>query len=84
LKIRRERGIELSLEGFRFADILRWKRGELMEKPWNGFYVAALNLPMDLNEDGILDVAFYQGTTSYTGSKRSNVCGCLGKNWYCC
>jgi hypothetical protein len=33
-----------------------------MEKPWNGFHVAALNVPMDLNEDGILDVAFYQGT----------------------
>ncbi|MET0243297.1 MAG: RagB/SusD family nutrient uptake outer membrane protein, partial [Flavitalea sp.] len=62
LEIRRERGIELSLEGFRFADILRWKRGELMEQTWNGFYVPALNTPMDLNEDGILDVAFYQGT----------------------
>lgn len=62
LEIRRERGIELSLEGLRFSDILRWKRGELMEKEWTGFYVPALNTPMDLNEDGILDVAFYQGT----------------------
>ncbi|MEJ7739628.1 MAG: RagB/SusD family nutrient uptake outer membrane protein [Chitinophagaceae bacterium] len=62
LEIRRERGIELCLEGLRFPDILRWKRGELMEKEWNGFYVPALNTPMDLNEDGILDVAFYQGT----------------------
>lgn len=62
LEIRRERGIELSLEGFRFSDILRWRRGELMERPWNGFHVPALNVPMDLNEDGILDVAFYQGT----------------------
>ena len=62
LEVRRERGIELSLEGLRFADILRWKRGELMEKEWNGFYVPALNTPMDLNEDGILDVAFYQVT----------------------
>ena len=62
LEVRRERGIELSLEGLRFPDILRWKRGELMEKEWNGFYVPALNTPMDLNEDGILDVAFYQGT----------------------
>jgi hypothetical protein len=62
LEIRRERGIELSLEGLRFADILRWKRGALMEQEWNGFYVPALNTPMDLNEDGILDVAFYQGT----------------------
>jgi len=62
LEIRRERGIELSLEGFRFADILRWRRGELMEKEWNGMYVPELNRPMDLNEDGILDVAFFQGT----------------------
>jgi hypothetical protein len=61
LEIRRERGIELSLEGFRFSDILRWKRGALMNQEWNGFYVPALNTPMDLNEDGILDVAFYQG-----------------------
>ncbi|RYY29565.1 MAG: RagB/SusD family nutrient uptake outer membrane protein [Chitinophagaceae bacterium] len=62
LEIRRERGIELSLEGFRFGDILRWKRGELMTQDWNGMYVPALNTPLDLNEDGILDVAFYQGT----------------------
>jgi hypothetical protein len=63
LEVRRERGIELCLEGFRFSDILRWKRGELMNQEWNGFYVAALNTAMDLNEDGIMDVAFYQGTT---------------------
>jgi hypothetical protein len=62
LEIRRERSIELCLEGSRFTDILRWKRGELMQMPWNGFYVPALNTPMDLNEDGVLDVAFYQGT----------------------
>jgi len=62
LEVRRERGIELCLEGFRFADILRWKRGELMNLEWNGFYVPELNKPMDLNEDGILDVAFFQGT----------------------
>jgi len=61
LEIRRERGIELSLEGLRFADVLRWKRGELMNQEWNGFYVPAINTPMDLNEDGIMDVNFYQG-----------------------
>lgn len=61
LEIRRERGIELSLEGLRYSDLLRWKRGGLMDQEWNGFYVPALNTPMDLNEDGILDVAFYQG-----------------------
>jgi hypothetical protein len=62
LEIRRERGIELSLEGLRFSDLLRWKRGELMQQEWNGFYVPSLNTPMDLNEDGTPDVAFYQGT----------------------
>ena len=62
LEVRRERGIELCLEGFRFADIIRWKRGELMHMEWNGFYVPELVTPMDLNEDGIPDVAFYQGT----------------------
>ena len=62
LEVRRERGIELSLEGFRFSDILRWKRGELMNQEWNGFYVPSLLTPMDLNEDGINDVVFYQGT----------------------
>ncbi len=62
LEVRRERGIELCLEGFRFDDVVRWRRGELMEQEWNGFYVPELVTPLDLNEDGIKDVAFYQGT----------------------
>ncbi|MBT1688803.1 RagB/SusD family nutrient uptake outer membrane protein [Dawidia soli] len=60
LEIRRERGIELALEGLRFYDLVRWKRGELLLRPWNGFYVPALDVPMDLNEDGVMDVCFYQ------------------------
>ncbi|MES2275421.1 MAG: RagB/SusD family nutrient uptake outer membrane protein [Bacteroidota bacterium] len=60
LEIRRERGIELVLEGFRFYDIVRWKLGPLMEQTWNGIYVPALNQAMDLNEDGVADVLFYQ------------------------
>lgn len=62
MEIRRERGIELSLEGFRFPDIIRWKHGELMQQVWNGFYVPALNTPLDLNEDGVNDVVFYQNS----------------------
>lgn len=62
LEIRRERGIELALEGFRFNDLARWNEGSLLTKTWDGFYVPALNEPMDLNGDGIPDVYFYQGT----------------------
>ena len=60
LEIRRERGIELCMEGFRFYDIVRWKRGQLMQMEWNGIYVPSLDIPLDLNSDGVLDVAFYK------------------------
>lgn len=59
LEVRRERGIELALEGFRFYDIIRWARGEVMELPWRGIYVPAANVDMDLNEDGEPDVHFF-------------------------
>jgi hypothetical protein len=59
LEIRRDRGIELCMEGLRFYDIVRWKRGELMEMEWNGIYVPALDTPLDLNQDGTMDVVYY-------------------------
>ncbi len=60
LEIRRERGIELVMEGFRFHDLIRWKKGELMKINWRGFYVPKIDVPMDLNEDGIDDVIFVE------------------------
>lgn len=61
LEVRRERSVELALEGFRFSDLLRWKHGELMMMRWTGIYVPALNVQMDLDHDGTTDVIFYKG-----------------------
>lgn len=58
LEIRRERGIELVLEGFRYDDLMRWKAGNLLEMQYVGMYVPALDVAYDLNEDGKEDVAF--------------------------
>ncbi len=37
---------------------MRWKKGELLTMEWNGIYVPAHDVPLDLNGDGVLDVAF--------------------------
>jgi starch-binding outer membrane protein, SusD/RagB family len=58
LEIRRERGIELCYEGLRYDDLLRWKKGDLVEMDWKGIYVPALNYPMDLDGNGTPDVSF--------------------------
>jgi hypothetical protein len=58
LEIRRERAIELCMEGFRYDDLMRWKLGKLLLKPYDGIYVPALNTLYDVNEDGINDVSF--------------------------
>lgn len=58
LEIRRERGIELVLEGFRYDDLRRWKLGSLLMKQYDGMYVPAMNTPLDLNQDGQADVSF--------------------------
>ncbi|RFS20145.1 RagB/SusD family nutrient uptake outer membrane protein [Chitinophaga silvatica] len=58
LEIRRERAIELVLEGFRFYDLIRWNVGSLMEKSYVGIYVPAMDQLIDLNGDNKPDVAF--------------------------
>lgn len=58
LEIRRERAIELALEDFRYNDLLRWKLGENLEKPWKGMYVPDMNVLYDLNQDGKPEVSF--------------------------
>lgn len=61
LEVRRERSVELALEGFRFSDIKRWKLGKLMTMRWTGIYVSKLNEQIDLDHDGTMDVIFYIG-----------------------
>lgn len=58
LEIRRERGIELCYEGFRYDDLLRWKKGHLLEMSWKGIYIPAMDYPMDLDGNGTPDVSF--------------------------
>ena len=61
LEILRERAIEMITEGLRPDDLTRWRLGELFaEASMNGMYIPALG-EYDFNEDGIMDVCFYQG-----------------------
>jgi hypothetical protein len=70
LEIRRERGVELSLEGQRYDDLRRWKEAGDLVKPYDGIYVPALNQLLDLNQDGKPDVCF---VTSAPASKVAGV-----------
>lgn len=71
LEIRRDRAIELILEGFRLNDLKRWACGSNWQNaPWDGIYIPALDTPLDLNGDGTYDVyvtadANYQKNGTY-------------------
>lgn len=58
LEIRRERTIELAMEGFRIWDLLRWKEGAQLEKPFFGCYFPAEG-QYDMNGDGKKDILLY-------------------------
>lgn len=65
LEIRRERRIEMFLEGHRWDDLMRWKEGKKMEKPMVGIYFSGLG-SFDFNNDGKTDV--YLHNTSASGA----------------
>lgn len=60
LEIRRERRIELALEGFRWDDLVRWKSGKLLEPHFTGMYFPSLG-EFDLDGDGKADLLLYEG-----------------------
>ncbi|GGG90064.1 hypothetical protein GCM10007415_25540 [Parapedobacter pyrenivorans] len=60
LEIRRERRIELVKEGHRYRDLLRWKEGARLEKPFYGMYFPGVG-EYDLDHNGSIDLVIYQG-----------------------
>ncbi len=65
LEIRRERAVELIMEGFRYYDLMRWKEGQAMAQDFEGIYLpaTAINVGYDIDGNGTNDVCFYTTTT---------------------
>lgn len=73
LEIRRERTVELCMEGFRLWDIIRWKEGAQLTKPFLGCYFPGEG-QYDMDNDGVNDLLLYstdkgsfKGTTKQIG-----------------
>ena len=56
LEIRRERTIELCLEGHRYYDIIRWKEGKMFEQPFLGMYFPGLTQGSGDNRYDVFDM----------------------------
>ncbi|PHN01781.1 RagB/SusD family nutrient uptake outer membrane protein [Flavilitoribacter nigricans] len=63
LEIRRERRIELAMEGYRFDDLMRWGAGKLVENEPEGLYFPGLG-KYDLTGDGVEDIILIDQTES--------------------
>lgn len=51
LEVRRERRVELVMEGLRWNDLMRWKRGPLVAQKFRGMYFEKMGI-QDLDGDG--------------------------------
>lgn len=60
LEIRRERRIELVMESYRWWDLLRWKSGLSVERPFKGMYFPGAG-QYDLDRNGTIDIYIYTG-----------------------
>ena len=74
LEIRRERRIELALEGYRFDDLMRWNAGSLLEKEQEGIYFSGLG-KHDLTGDGVADIILLANNQSIPAVKEKNSLG---------
>ena len=81
LEVRRERSIELIMEGHRQVDLKRWACGELWETmPWEGVYVPALDTQLDMNGDGVMDVYFTAKKASEVSKEDGKIASYLNEN----
>lgn len=76
LEIRRERRVELVLEGFRYDDLMRWKSGKLLENHFKGIYFAGLGA-FDLDNNGSLDVELYKSSSVTNAPQKIEIGGVL-------
>lgn len=76
LEIRRERRVELVLEGFRYDDLMRWKSGKLLEQHFRGMYFSGLG-QFDLDENGSFDIELFQGTTAFSTPQTLEIAGVI-------
>lgn len=60
LEIRRERRIELVMEGLRWNDLMRWKEGHLLTQQYKGAYFPGPG-SYDQDNNGKIDVVIYTG-----------------------
>jgi hypothetical protein len=74
LEIRRERRIEMALEGRRLDDLNRWGAGKLMEKEPVGMYFPGLGR-YDLTGDGVDDIVLLDVSGSIPEPKETNSLG---------
>lgn len=58
LEIRRERRVELVKEGHRYRDLLRWKEGARLARPFHGMYFPGAG-EYDLDQNGTVDLVIY-------------------------
>ncbi|MBS1663692.1 MAG: RagB/SusD family nutrient uptake outer membrane protein [Bacteroidetes bacterium] len=65
LEIRRERRIELIMEGVRWNDLMRWKEGHLLALQFKGEYFPGLG-NYDLDGDGVTDLVIYAASKPST------------------
>ncbi len=80
LEIRRERTIELCLEGFRQKDLKRWACGPLWSTlPWTGIVIPGYGKPLDMNGDGTPDVYFADPKMSTIPSEYADIAISVGE-----